>query len=142
MKDPKLKKLTLKEDKFACHVIAGDEYIDAYNKTYKGADTGKHANRVKDAFMVSTRPHVEARIAKGRAELAADAKVTAESLVVELEEARQIAKADIQAAAMVSATMGKAKLYGLDKVVVEIRDAGKLTPWSAITAGIDTKDGS
>ena len=45
--------------------------------------------------------------------------VTVESLTEELEEARVIAREDRVPTAMVSATMGKAKLYGLDKQVVE-----------------------
>lgn len=45
--------------------------------------------------------------------------VTVESLTEELEEARVIAREDRVPTAMVSATMGKAKLYGLDKQVIE-----------------------
>ena len=45
-----------------------------------------------------------------------------DSLINELEDARQIAKADLKAAAMVAATMGKARLLGFDKGVVEVKN--------------------
>lgn len=54
-----------------------------------------------------------------RAEMREKFMVTVESLTEELEEARKIGKEDRAPAAMVAATMGKAKLYGLDKQVVE-----------------------
>lgn len=54
-----------------------------------------------------------------RAEMREKFMVTVESLTAELEEARTIAKEDRTPSAMVSATMGKAKLYGLDKQVID-----------------------
>lgn len=47
--------------------------------------------------------------------------VTVESLIAELEEARQVGKTTESAAPMVAATMGKAKLMGLDKQIIEHR---------------------
>jgi hypothetical protein len=54
-----------------------------------------------------------------RAELRERFMVTVESLTAELEEARQVGIEDRVPSAMVAATMGKAKLYGLDKQVIE-----------------------
>lgn len=64
---------------------------------------------------------VSARVAELRAEAAKRHSVTVESLIIELEEARAIALAaeTPQTSAAVSATMGKAKLCGLDKQVIE-----------------------
>lgn len=45
--------------------------------------------------------------------------VTVESLIIELEEARDVAKIEGQSSALVSASMAKAKLCGLDKQIVE-----------------------
>ena len=56
-----------------------------------------------------------------RAEMREVFMVTVESLTAELEEARQVAKDNNSAAPMVAATMGKAKLYGLDKQIIEHR---------------------
>lgn len=47
--------------------------------------------------------------------------VTVESLIEELEEARQVGKENASAGPMVAATMGKAKLAGLDKQIIEHR---------------------
>ncbi len=44
-------------------------------------------------------------------------KMSIDDLIIELEDARIMAKANGQASAMVSATMSKAKLLGLDKGV-------------------------
>lgn len=49
---------------------------------------------------------------------------TVESLVVELEEARTVAKDERVPGAMVSATMGKAKILGLEKTVITGADGG------------------
>ncbi|MET3900346.1 hypothetical protein ABIB57_004312 [Devosia sp. UYZn731] len=48
------------------------------------------------------------------------AEVTVESLAAELEEARGIAKGEKQTGAMIQATMGKAKLFGLGTEVMAI----------------------
>ena len=56
-----------------------------------------------------------------RAEMREKFMVTVESLIAELEEARQVGLKTETAAPMVSATMGKAKLMGLDKQIIEHR---------------------
>jgi predicted DNA-binding ribbon-helix-helix protein len=74
-----------------------------------------------------------------RGNIASAHGVTVASLIAELEEARQVGKERGQASAMAVATMGKAKLAGLDKdvgddainspqpaqVIVTVRDARK-----------------
>lgn len=66
--------------------------------------------------------HVLARVNELRARHVKRHEVTVDSLVAELEEARQVALAaeTPQSSAAVSASMGKAKLYGLDKQVIEM----------------------
>lgn len=128
-------KLSNKEQKFVNLVVAGEKDIDAYRESYKS--NGNPNTLAKEAFKVRGRPLVIAAIEKGRAELSELAQLTAKDLITELEEARQIGKKDVQPAAMVSATMGKAKLLGLDKVIVEIQNAEELTPWSSVKGGID-----
>jgi phage terminase small subunit len=54
-----------------------------------------------------------------QAEIAERFMVTAESLIAELEEARQIGIQIKAPGPMVAATMGKAKLVGLDKQIIE-----------------------
>ena len=62
---------------------------------------------------------IATRIDELRSELAERHDITKDTLITELEEARQIAKETAKAASMVSATMGKARILGLDKQVIE-----------------------
>jgi len=57
--------------------------------------------------------------------------VTVDSLIEELEEARELAKETGTPSALVAATMGKAKLSGLDIDKVEISGAD-MSPWNAV----------
>lgn len=66
-------------------------------------------------------PVMQAYAEELRAELRERFMVTVESLIAELEEARQIGKENASAGPMVAATMGKAKLAGLDKQIIEHR---------------------
>lgn len=83
---------------------------------------GSHANRKALISMASrlwASPSMQEYAEEVRAEMREKFMVTVESLTEELEEARIIGRDDRAPAAMVAATMGKAKLYGLDKQVVE-----------------------
>jgi phage terminase small subunit len=62
---------------------------------------------------------IAAAIAKAQAKIAKKAKVSLETLLAELEEARAVAIAEKQTSAAVSATMDKAKLTGL---IIEKRE--------------------
>ena len=67
--------------------------------------------------------------------IAAKNLVTVESLVHELEEARiaALTAESPQSAAAVSATMGKAKLMGLDKQILDLKSSdGSMTPRAAL----------
>lgn len=66
-------------------------------------------------------PVLKAYVEELRAEVRERFMVTIESLIAELEEARQAALGaeNPQCGAAVSATMGKAKLCGLDKQIIE-----------------------
>ncbi|MEN0652395.1 MULTISPECIES: terminase small subunit [Hyphobacterium] len=65
------------------------------------------------ATRLSKTVKVSARLTELQNKGAERAAVTAESLSAELEEARSIALAEKQVSAAVSATMGKAKLFGI-----------------------------
>ena len=135
-KGNKNRSLTNPEQNFVFAVLAGEKDKDAFISAYKTAKMNNTTIR-KEAHTVRHRLHVVEAIRKGHEKMANAAGVTAESLCLELEEARTIGKSERAAAAMVAATMGKARLYGLDKVVLVVKDAEELTPWSAITAGVD-----
>jgi hypothetical protein len=73
---------------------------------------------------------VEQRIERLREAMGNRANVTEESILDELEEARQVANKEGQSAAMVSASVAKAKLVGLMVERKEIGDAGEFKAMS------------
>lgn len=75
-------------------------------------------------------PQVKARIEGLQQAMARRADVTEESILDELEEARQTALGERQSAAMVSASVAKAKLVGLMVDRKEIGDAGEFKAMS------------
>ena len=72
---------------------------------------------------------VSVRVEQIRAEHKKRHNITIDTLLLELEEARQIALSPTlekpQTAAAVSATMGKAKLLGLDKQLIDVTSNGE-----------------
>lgn len=75
-------------------------------------EAGYKENR-HNAAALAREEHISTRVAEILAKLAKRAEITVHSLADELEEARAIALAEKQSSAAVSATMGKAKLFGL-----------------------------
>ena len=126
--------LTLKQEAFCQRYIETGNASEAYRQAYKSK--AKAATQHRSAHEVLANPNVAARVAELKAGLAKAHQVTVASLLLELEEARTVAKRQKTASSMVQATMGKAKLVGLDKdpdtggeeaqpikVVVEVSDA-------------------
>jgi hypothetical protein len=66
-----------------------------------------------NASTLRTNQNILDRLSELQAKVAAKVEVTVESLAGELEEARSLALKEKQTGAAVSATMGKAKLFGL-----------------------------
>lgn len=107
--------LTPKQEKF-CQVYvetgnASEAYREAYNSKSKAAAV--------DAKKLLDTPKISLRVGQLRERLVKKHNVTVDSLIIELEEARAMAFETAQVSAAVSATMGKAKLCGLDKQVIE-----------------------
>ena len=100
--------LDVKRDK-----IMGDHYREIFGGNMNRDSYSSCASRLWRS------PVIMEYVEKLREEMRERFMVTVESLTEELEEAREIARDDRAPAAMVAATMGKAKLYGLDKQVVE-----------------------
>lgn len=75
-------------------------------------EAGYKANR-HNAAALAREEHISTRVAELQARVAKKVEVTVESLAIELEEARSLALTEKQTSAAVSATMGKAKLFGL-----------------------------
>lgn len=138
------KNLTEKEEMFARAFIELGSQSDAYRKAYK---IGSMSDRVitSKAYEVAVKPHVSARIEELRDAAKERNQITVDTLLKELEENRQAALCaeTPQAAAATAATMGKAKLLGLDKQIIEHTGPGgsALTPTVIQLVGPADDDG-
>jgi phage terminase small subunit len=111
-------KLTIKQEKFCNLYIELGNASEAYRQSYNCQKMkDETVNRTANALLNDRK--ITARIDELREELAKRHDITKDTLITELEEARQIAKETAKAASMVSATMGKARILGLDKQVIE-----------------------
>tara|TARA_R110000851_G_C13061204_1_gene564050 strand:- start:1428 stop:1820 length:393 start_codon:yes stop_codon:yes gene_type:complete len=125
-------KATAKEERFAQLVVELGNQSEAYRQAYNS--TAKQESVAVEASKLANKPNVALMIADLK-QLAQKAHgITMESLLKELEEARTIAATceTPQASAMVSASMSKAKLLGMDKQIIEttlkVQDSGE-NPW-------------
>lgn len=120
-------KYTAKEEKFCLEVATGvDEngrpitYGEAYRRAYNVVKmTQKSVDEKASQFMAKVK--IKSRVAELRSTIAEKAMIGVEDLLKELEEARQAALTaeSPQSSAAVAATMGKAKLLGLDKQIID-----------------------
>lgn len=113
--------LTQKKETFCQAYVETGDASEAYRKAYV-ADKMKPETIHNKAYQLRQQGEVRARIEELQAEVKQRHNVTIDSLIKELEEARQSAlNAETpQSSAAVAATMGKAKLAGLDKQIVEL----------------------
>lgn len=105
--------LTIKQELFAQRYVETGNASEAYRQAY--GSKGKPETVAPNASRLLASSKVAARVEQLRAALLHEHKVTISSLLGELEEARLVGKGKGQAAAMVQATLGKARLAGLDK---------------------------
>ena len=95
-----------RHERFAQELAKGKTATEAYTAAgYTGDRTA--------ASRLSTNVNVSARITEIQSKTVKKAEITVQSLADELEEARAMALKEGQTSAAVSATMGKAKLFGL-----------------------------
>ncbi|MEN5103794.1 hypothetical protein [Brucella anthropi] len=95
-----------RHEAFAQGLAKGISADEAYQKAGYKPHRG-------NASTLRTNQNILGRVAELQGKAAQKLAVTVESLATELEEARQIAIEEKQSSAAVSATMGKAKLFGL-----------------------------
>ena len=113
-------KLTQKQETFCLSFIEQGNGSEAYRKAYNaGRMKTETINRNAKALLDNNK--IAARLAELRKPIMERHKVTVDSLLAELEQARNIAlEAETpQSSAAIAATMGKAKLVGLDKQLIE-----------------------
>lgn len=106
--------LTPKQEKFCLKYIETGNASEAYRLSYDAGKMKPNVINVKASELLAS-GKVAVRISELRKPLQQVQNITLASLLIELEEARDVAKESMKAAAMVAATMGKAKLAGLDK---------------------------
>ena len=124
-------KYTSKEEAFCIAIVEGENQSDAYRSAGYKVDSMKSATIHRTAKRMMDKAKISARIAELRMPIMERHKVTVDSLLLELEEARQVALAaeTPQTGAAVTATMGKAKLCGLDKQIIDLRSSdGSMSP--------------
>lgn len=112
--------LTQKQENFCLSYVAQGNASEAYRKSYNVGKMPDESIRVK-AHEVLHNVNVTLRVAELRAEASKRNEITVDSLIAELQEARLVALAaeTPQTSAAIAATMGKARLTGLDKQIHE-----------------------
>ncbi|HDS3404953.1 TPA: terminase small subunit [Citrobacter freundii] len=121
--------LTIKQEAFCQAYIETGNASEAYRTAY-AADKMKPETVNRNAKSLLDNNKIATRVAELQGEIKQRHNVTVDSLIAELEEARQAALTaeTPQSSAAVAATMGKAKLTGLDKQVIEVsgKDGGAI----------------
>lgn len=119
MERPKKRRFTDKMEAFCLAYIETGNASEAYRRTY---NTTKMAEKTvqREGWNLFQRPQVQERLAELREGVMDRHQITVDTLLAELEEARLLGKETGKASAMVTASMGKAKLLGLDKQIVEL----------------------
>lgn len=122
--------LTLKQEAFCQAYIETGNASEAYRKAYQAEGMKPEVVNVKAVELLKN-GKVSVRVDELKGEHRDRHNLTVDDLIRELEEARQAALGaeTPQSSAAVGATMGKAKLLGLDKLIVDnISSDGSMTP--------------
>lgn len=132
--------LTPKQENFATFYIETGNASKAYRKAYN-AEEMKPETIHRKANELMANGKIRARIEALQAEHKERHKLTVDDLLAELEEARIMAIEKGNPNAMTQATMGKAKLLGLDKQMVEVKteDHSSFTEWLAEIEEMDKR---
>lgn len=131
-------KYSEREEKFCRLIVEGVGQSDAYRQAGYKSDAMKAETLHRQAKRMMDKPKITARLAELREPIVKRHNVTVDSLMVELEEARQAALGaeTPQSSAAVAATMAKAKLCGLDKQLIDVTSSdGSMTPTFASLYG-------
>lgn len=120
--------LTPKQENFCLAYLETGNASEAYRRAYDAAEMSDGVVW-KEASKLLDNPKVAVRLTELREPIMQRHAITVDDLLAELEEARQLAISTEAPAPAVSATMGKAKLLGLDKQVVDHQSSdGSMSP--------------
>lgn len=113
--------LTVKQEKFCQAYVETGNASEAYRSAYS-ADKMKMESVNRKAKELLDNGKITARVAELQQDHRTKHNITVSDLLRELEEARKAALTaeTPQASAAVAATMGKARITGLDKVVIDL----------------------
>ena len=130
-----MSKLTPKQEKFCQLYIELGNASEAYRQAYSCDKMKPETIKVKASQMLD-KDNIRITISELQAEHRERHNLTVDDLIDELEESRQTALTaeTPQCGAAVSATMGKAKLLGLDKQLVDITTGDKPLQTTVIQA--------
>ncbi|MNO62145.1 Terminase small subunit [compost metagenome] len=121
--------LTQKQENFCVAYVETGNASEAFRRAYD-AENMNPASINRAAKKMVDNAKIMARVANLRQPIIQKMNITVEDLIRELEEARTIAMTceTPQSSAAIAATMGKAKLLGLDKQVLEVtgKDGGAI----------------
>lgn len=120
-------RLTIKQENFCLAYVETGNASEAYRRAYDvGEMLPASVNRL--AFELLENIKITSRINELRSTVMERHRITVDDLLKELDEAREMGRTTGKAAPMVAATMGKAKLLGLDKALEEAdtRPVGKI----------------
>lgn len=132
------RRFTEKMELFCLAYIETGNASEAYRRSYNTANMAdKTAQR--EGYNLLQNPLVQARIEELRAKVMERHEITVDTLLAELEEARLLGKETGKASAMVTASMGKAKLLGLDKQIVELTGKNGAPIETSSTVTVDQK---
>lgn len=130
------RRFTDKMEAFCLAYIETNNASEAYRRSYNVTNMAEKT-AAREGWNVLQKPQVQARLAELREVVMDRHQITVDTLLAELEEARTAALGaeTPQTSAAVSATMGKAKLLGLDKKIVEItgKNGGAINTTSTVT---------
>jgi phage terminase small subunit len=136
MERPRKRRFTDKMEAFCLVYMETNNASEAYRRSYNVTNMAEKT-AARESWIVLQKPQVQARIAELREAVMDRHNITVDTLLAELEEARSkaLSAETPQASAAVSATMGKAKLLGLDKKIVEItgKNGGAIETKSRVT---------
>jgi phage terminase small subunit len=136
MERPRKRRFTDKMEAFCLVYMETNNASEAYRRSYNVTNMAEKT-AARESWIVLQKPQVQARIAELREAVMDRHQITVDTLLLELEEARKAALGaeTPQTSAAVSATMGKAKLLGLDKKIVEItgKNGGAIETKSQVT---------
>ncbi|WP_434706651.1 terminase small subunit [Pseudomonas sp. D4-18] len=129
-----------KMEKFCLAYVETANAAESYRIAYNTENMAT-ATIGREGYNTLQKPQVQARLEELRKQVMERHEITVDTLLAELEEARKAALSaeTPQTSAAVSATMGKAKLLGLDKKIVELTGKNGSPIQTSSTVTVDQK---